>query len=56
MTFPANVPDRCIDYILIRKEADYRIASLESQVEAEPVASDHRPLWVKITLQKINKP
>jgi endonuclease/exonuclease/phosphatase family metal-dependent hydrolase len=56
MTFPANVPDRCIDYILIRKDAAYRIASLESQVEAEPVASDHRPLWVKITLQKINKP
>jgi endonuclease/exonuclease/phosphatase family metal-dependent hydrolase len=56
MTFPANDPDRCIDYILIRKDAAYRIASLESQVEAEPVASDHRPLWVKITLQKINKP
>ncbi len=56
MTFPANDPDRCIDYILIRKKANYRIASLESKVEAEAVASDHRPLWVKITLQKINKP
>jgi len=55
-TFPANDPDRCIDYILIRKDAAYRIASLESQVETEPLASDHRPLWVKITLEKINKP
>jgi len=56
MTFSANNPNRCIDYILLRKDANYRIASLESQVEAEPVASDHRPLWIKITLQKINKP
>lgn len=56
MTFPANNPARCIDYILIRKDANYRIASLESQVETESVASDHRPVWIKVTLQKINKP
>ncbi len=52
MTFPANNPSRCIDYILLRKDANYRITSMETQVGAEPVASDHRPLWIKITLQK----
>lgn len=56
MTFPANSPNRCIDYILIRKDAKYRIPSLDSQVETESVASDHRPLWVKVALQKQNKP
>lgn len=56
MTFPANSPNRCIDYILVRKDENYQIDLLDSKVEAESVASDHRPLWVKITLQKKSQP
>lgn len=51
LTFPADQPDRCIDYILVRRDSHYRINLLETKVEAESVASDHRPLWVKLTIQ-----
>lgn len=50
-TFPADQPDRCIDYILVRKEQQNRIKLIEAKVEEESVASDHRPLWVQLSLQ-----
>ncbi len=41
VTFPADQPDRCIDYIL--HVPDTGLKCIESRVLEEPVASDHRP-------------
>lgn len=45
-TFPANEPDRCIDYIFGRG-----FRAVRSQVVEEPVASDHRPLVVHVVAE-----
>jgi endonuclease/exonuclease/phosphatase family metal-dependent hydrolase len=42
LTFPADKPDRWIDYVLVRPAERWEI--LEMQVLEEAVASDHRPL------------
>lgn len=51
-TFPANNPNVCIDFILARKAENWNTVVLDSRVEAENVASDHRPVWVRLILQK----
>ena len=51
-TFPANNPHVCIDFILARKAENWLTEVLISNVDAENVASDHRPVWVSLTLQK----
>lgn len=47
-TFPANKPDRCIDYIIGTKQHGSLYTHLNSFVVNEPMASDHRPLVVDI--------
>lgn len=47
LTFPADEPDRCIDYILTNTPS---IKGENQTVMFEPVASDHRPLYVDIKL------
>lgn len=47
MTFPANEPNRCIDYILTNSPS---VKGSNPTVMEEPVASDHRPLYVDVTL------
>jgi endonuclease/exonuclease/phosphatase family metal-dependent hydrolase len=51
LSFPADLPKRCIDYILVRNDQQKRVRLLETSVEKEPVASDHRPVWVQFSLQ-----
>lgn len=51
-TFPANSPNVCIDFVLIRKSEYWHAKVLDSRVEAENVASDHRPVWVSLILQR----
>lgn len=46
-TFPANDPNRCIDYIFTN---DASIVSSGFTVINEPQASDHRPLYVEVEL------
>ena len=46
LTIPADVPKRCIDYILTNSE---RIEGTNATVIEEPTASDHRPLYVDTT-------
>jgi len=41
-TFPADVPDREIDFIMVRPAGAFEI--LEHRVIAEAMASDHRPI------------
>ena len=55
-TFPADNPDRCIDYIFVLKGTDAGIRFVKSRVEHEPVASDHLPVWVKFKIIKSRKP
>lgn len=45
-TFTADKPDRCIDYILMRKQDPFKVRS--AIVMEEPVASDHRPVLVEL--------
>lgn len=45
-SFPANKPERCIDYILSRKNDPFKVKS--AIVMDEPVASDHRPVLVEL--------
>lgn len=47
-TFPSDVPERRIDYVLYRPRHRWRV--LESRVLDEAIASDHRPLLVVLEL------
>ena len=42
VTFPADKPDHCIDYVMCRPAARWKVVEL--RVLDEPVASDHRPV------------
>jgi endonuclease/exonuclease/phosphatase family metal-dependent hydrolase len=46
-TFPAPQPDRCIDYILLRKPHHW--VPVQKKVLDEPLASDHRPVLVELS-------
>lgn len=50
LTFPADKPDRRIDYVLVRPKARWKV--VETRVIDVPVASDHRPLLVVLELVK----
>ena len=50
-TFPSNEPDCCIDYIYMYKNKHYPYQVIERKVIDEPMASDHRPLYVDILFQ-----
>jgi len=50
-TFPADTPDRCIDYIFARNPKGHfgKTFNVKStNVLPEPLASDHRPVMVKL--------
>jgi endonuclease/exonuclease/phosphatase family metal-dependent hydrolase len=46
MTFPADKPDRKIDYVLLPKGHGWKVVS--AKVVDEPMASDHRPVVVEL--------
>lgn len=47
-SYPADVPQDCLDYIAIFKDRQAKV--MESSVINEPDASDHRPVVVRIQL------
>lgn len=47
-TFPSDNPERCIDFIFVRSTVKPAIKLLQDSVLNEPIASDHRPLFVDI--------
>jgi endonuclease/exonuclease/phosphatase family metal-dependent hydrolase len=51
-TIPSDYPRRCIDYIFLLNSKNQKIKIVNSFVENEPVASDHRPVWVTIIIKK----
>ena len=48
-TYPSDNPVKCIDDIFVLKDSIHIFKIEQSVVEKEPVASDHRPVWVKVT-------
>ena len=46
-TFPAGVPDRCLDYIAVKKD-DNKVKVISTEVLNEPTSSDHRPVLVNL--------
>ncbi len=51
-TFPSVAPDREIDFIFVDKKSDWSI--FKTQVVDEPLASDHRPVFVDLQLRTPN--
>lgn len=47
-TYPADIPQECIDYIATFKGQS--VETIESHVIDEPAASDHRPVLVRMQL------
>lgn len=47
-TFPADAPDREIDFVMVRPAEGFEV--VEHRVVDEPVASDHRPLLAVLRL------
>jgi len=48
-TFPADKPDRTIDYIFV--SGNTAVQTSESRVVNEPVASDHRPVFSRVSFK-----
>ena len=49
-TFPAPEPTETIDYIAAWKHGSNDFANLSAQILEEPVASDHRPLSIRLRM------
>lgn len=47
-TFPADRPDRCIDYIALYQPTGTKLVSRRSYVWNKQKASDHRPVWTQL--------
>ena len=47
-TFPANGPARCLDYIAVSRRHRARFETVTHEVLDEAVASDHRPVVVRV--------
>lgn len=47
-TFPANGPARCLDYIAVSRRHRARFETVTHEVLDESVASDHRPVVVRV--------
>ena len=46
-TFPAGEPNRCLDYIALKK-GENKVKVIKKEVLNEPTSSDHRPVIVKL--------
>ena len=53
LTFPADKPDRTLDYIMVSRKFYPSITAGTPEVVNAPMASDHRPQVVKITFSEI---
>ena len=51
-TFPANAPDRCIDYLYAYTDNGFRCQVQQTAVLPENTASDHRPVVVCIEVRE----
>lgn len=49
-TYPSDGPTEVIDYIFMKSNKQLSSTVKSSGVVNEPMASDHRPLWVEVTI------
>lgn len=50
-TFPSPEPKVTIDYILLKADQTLEYEITQREVVSEPMASDHRPLWVNLKIR-----
>ena len=51
-TFPSDGPAELIDYIFLKSNNLNNYIAKSADVVNEPMASDHRPLWVEVTIER----
>lgn len=51
-TWPADNPGKTIDYIMVLKDFSNVVVRTDGGVLNEPLASDHRPVWVEVVMKK----
>lgn len=49
-TFSADKPTKTIDFIFYKQNSLFEVKVLSRDVVNEPMASDHRPLWVELEI------
>lgn len=49
-TFPSDIPTQVIDYIFMKSNDKFNHIIKCAEVVNEPMASDHRPLWVEVNV------
>lgn len=52
-TFPSDNPKVTIDYLFLKHNKGFEHTVLGRAVVNEPMASDHRPLWVELKIKQI---
>ena len=51
-TYPSDAPKEIIDYIFLKSNSAFSSVVKYATVVDEPMASDHRPLWVEVTVEQ----
>lgn len=51
-TFPSDNPEVTIDYLFLKQNKDFDYTVIGVEVFNEPIASDHRPLWVELKIKR----
>ena len=50
-TFPSDNPRVTIDYLFLKQNKKFKHTVIATEVVNEPMASDHRPLWVELKIE-----
>lgn len=50
-TYPADAPNKCIDFVAVHKKYSKNVRLISSKVTDEPIASDHRPVIVHLNIK-----
>lgn len=53
-TFPSDNPSKTIDYILLKVNDKFKHKVIDTNVVEESLASDHRPLWSEVKIERYN--
>ena len=51
-TFPSDSPTITIDYVFLKHNNLFKHTVIGTEVVNEPMASDHRPIWVEINIDR----
>ena len=51
-TFPSDNPEVTIDYLFLKRNKEFEHTLISAEVFNEPMASDHRPLWVELKIKR----